>query len=110
MYSINDLDSYLSIPSWLNEVISRSRNTEIVIGLVGNKVDLESERTVSLEQAKEFARQNLIPDDLVFEISAQDDTNIQQMFDTIADKISMNYSKYPSTTKISSTTSKSNCC
>ena len=108
VYSIDDLESFTSVPSWLSEATSRSHTVEPVIGIVGNKVDLQ-ERSVSEEQVKEFAMQNFIPKELVFEVSAKYGTNIDLLFDTVATKISSFSKKSNSKVKVSSTV-KSDCC
>ena len=49
----------------------------ILICLVGNKIDLEDKREVSYEEGKNFAEEN---DLLFFETSAKDGNNIQEIF------------------------------
>lgn len=113
VYSITDLESFLSLSSWLNEVNSRSRGSEPLVGLIGNKVDQSrsQRRTVTTQQVKEFAGQNFISEDLIFEVSAIDGTNIQHMFDTVARKIyPVTHSKNNVGNVKISTTSKSRCC
>lgn len=61
----------------------RDTNPGIVICLAGNKVDLEKNRVVKTEDAKEFADSNGI---LFFETSAKTGVNIKEMFDSIGNK------------------------
>lgn len=110
VYSIDDLESFLSIRYWLNEVTSKSRGSDPLIGMVGNKIDLESNRAVTLQMAKEFASNNLISEDLVFEVSAKNGTNLQRMFNDIAVKLKPSSDIPTSSVKISTTSSKSGCC
>ena len=49
----------------------------ILICLVGNKIDLEDKREVSYEEGKNFAEEN---DLLFFETSVKDGNNIQEIF------------------------------
>ena len=49
----------------------------ILICLVGNKIDLEDKREVSYEEGKNFAEEN---DLLFFETSAKDGNNIREIF------------------------------
>ena len=85
VYSIDESDSFDSLPSWIDTFFSWA--SDAVIGLVSNKIDLEYKREVSKARAKELAELYEIPSDLIFEVSALDDTNIQTMFDVIATKI-----------------------
>lgn len=91
VYSIDDTESFDSLDSWLGNASSaRSAAGEepLVIVLVGNKLDLaETSRNVSEARARQLAQLFDIPSDLIFEISAKENINVQKMFDTIATKI-----------------------
>ena len=60
--------------------------------LVGNKIDLDSERAVSYEDGEEFAKMNNMP---FFETSAKTGVNIENIFvksaEMIAQKINDGY-------------------
>lgn len=58
---------------------------DVVLVLVGNKVDLSSTRVVSYDQAKDFAGSMGVE---YFETSAKDNTNITQTFEHLVDLIS----------------------
>ena len=49
----------------------------ILICLIGNKIDLENKREVSYEEGKNFAEENEL---LFFETSAKEGNNIQEIF------------------------------
>ena len=49
----------------------------ILICLIGNKIDLENKREVSYEEGKNFAEENEL---LFFEASAKEGNNIQEIF------------------------------
>ena len=49
----------------------------ILICLIGNKLDLEDKREVSYEEGKNFAEENNL---LFFETSAKEGNNIQEIF------------------------------
>lgn len=51
VYDITQLDSFQSLQSWLDPVLSAAGNENIKIMLVGNKSDLEYERRVRLKPA-----------------------------------------------------------
>ena len=57
---------------------------DILICLVGNKKDLESKRIVSTEEGQKFANENGL---LFYETSAQDGTNIEDMFNKVTSDI-----------------------
>ena len=50
---------------------------DILICLIGNKIDLEEKREVSYEEGKNFAEENNL---LFCETSAKDGNNIQEIF------------------------------
>ena len=54
VYDITKHLTYESVERWLKELYEHA-DTHVVVMLVGNKTDLESERTVPTEEAKDFA-------------------------------------------------------
>ena len=90
VYSLDDKETFDSLTSWAENATSArtaSRQDSIITAIVGNKLDLESSRDVSEQRVKSFASLNEIDDDLIFEVSALEDRNLQEMFDTIALKV-----------------------
>lgn len=55
VYDITDQDSFLKVKSWVRE-LKQMRGSEIELVIVGNKTDLEDQRTVSYEIAMRYAR------------------------------------------------------
>ena len=53
VYDITDVDSFQRIKNWVKE-LKVSLGQEVVLCIVGNKVDLEKDRHVSLEEAEEW--------------------------------------------------------
>ena len=77
IYDISDEESFNSIPKWIQEV-KEVLKEEVVFVLIGNKIDLESQRKVSFEDGKKFAEQN----NFVFqEVSAKTGKNFENLFD-----------------------------
>ena len=77
VYAINSRDSFEDIDYWVKDLkIHNSPDTKII--LVGNKCDLEAERQVSKEEAKNYAETYEFVN--FFETSAKDDINIKEMF------------------------------
>lgn len=83
VYDITSYDSFSGAKTWIEE-LQRQGSADIVIGLAGNKMDLESKREVSTEEAKNYAQENGC---IFFEMSAKSGENVLQMFQSIAQKL-----------------------
>jgi len=57
VYDISNRESFNHVSSWLADARSLA-STDVVIVLVGNKVDKESERDVQFLEASRFAQEN----------------------------------------------------
>ncbi|CAD6204772.1 unnamed protein product [Miscanthus lutarioriparius] len=89
VYDITKRQSFDHIPRWLEELRGHA-DKDIVIMLVGNKSDLEEERAVSTDDAKEFAeKENLF----FLETSALQATNVENAFQTVLTEIFKIHSK-----------------
>lgn len=75
VYDITSYESYDNAKVWINEVMIKEF-THVII-LVGNKIDLNSERKVSEEEAEKYAKENNI---LFIETSAKSGENIEKVF------------------------------
>ncbi|KAK8842602.1 hypothetical protein M9Y10_025460 [Tritrichomonas musculus] len=78
VYDITLRSSFENLQKWHQTVITTSNPFCIV---VGNKLDLESERQVSIDEGEKFANQ--IKADFI-ETSARTPTNIQELFKKVA--------------------------
>ena len=77
IYDVSDKESFDSIPRWIQDVLD-VKNTEPVLVLIGNKIDLEKERKVTYEEGKRFAEQN----NFIFqEVSAKTGKNFDTLFE-----------------------------
>ena len=76
VYDITKRQSFYNVEQWLKEV-KEMCNKEILIVLVGNKIDLEENRKVSTEEAQKFAEENKIN---FLETSALNGNNIEEIF------------------------------
>jgi Ras-related protein Rab-2A len=54
VYDITNYETFKSLPLWLEE-IRKHANENIVITLVGNKLDLADDRAVTVAEAREFS-------------------------------------------------------
>lgn len=83
VYDITKRQSFDHVARWLEELRGHA-DKNIVIMLVGNKSDLESHRSVTTEDAKDFAqRENLF----FMETSALEATNVEPAFITVLTEI-----------------------
>ena len=76
MFDVTDYDSFESLENWLIE-IEKNANKSVIKLLIGNKIDLEENRKVSYNQAKDFADSNGIQ---YIETSVKLNTNVNQAF------------------------------
>lgn len=83
VYDITRRQSFDHIPRWLEELRSHA-DKNIVIILIGNKTDLEDQRAVPTEDAKEFAEKEGL---FFLETSALDATNVETAFMTVLTEI-----------------------
>ena len=78
VYSINDIQSFNNLNTWLN--ILRENSKDCLIYLIGNKIDLE--RKVDKETAEKFKRDYEL--NYFSEISAKNGFGVEQMINQIA--------------------------
>jgi len=83
VYDITDACSFSNVKEWLQKV-EQYACSDVSIILVGNKSDLEDNRTVSTESAQEFASMMMLP---LVEVSAKEGHNIELLFTQMAVKI-----------------------
>ena len=91
VYDVTNKESFDNVKSWIEDCKSQSPKTILMV-LVGNKIDLDSDRAVSYEEGEEFAKVNNMP---FFETSAKTGANIENIFvksaEMIAQKINDGY-------------------
>ncbi|OMJ78386.1 hypothetical protein SteCoe_21819 [Stentor coeruleus] len=75
-FDITRRDTFLSLGKWLEET-KNNGNPNMVIVLVANKIDLDSQRVVSKEEAEKFAKENKL---LYLETSAKTAYNVNETF------------------------------
>lgn len=83
VYDITKRQSFDHIPRWLEELRGHA-DKNIVIILIGNKTDLEDQRAVPTEDAKEFAEKEGL---FFLETSALESTNVENAFLTVLTEI-----------------------
>ncbi|KAH0792388.1 Ras family protein [Histomonas meleagridis] len=76
VYDITNRSSFEQLPKWLKDATVEA-DPHCSFILVGNKVDLSSKRTVSSQEAEEFARTHNL---MYMETSALENTQISELF------------------------------
>ena len=79
VYDVTDQDSFERVNFWLNQ-LKKFAPENIVIQVVGNKIDLQNERKLSKAEVSQFCKNNNI---LYIETSAKEDIGIAQSFRNI---------------------------
>jgi small GTP-binding protein len=89
IYDITTALTFSALPKWLSE-LKENADPNIVIMLVGNKLDLAEKRAVASEEGVGFSQS----DNLLFiETSAKDSTNVTEAFTTLITEVVENISK-----------------
>jgi len=85
-YDVTRRETFYHINTWLEEVekYTPGGTKDVILVLVGNKVDLESERQVSTKEGEAWARQRGM---LFIETSAKTKLGIQEVFQELVQKI-----------------------
>jgi len=83
VYDITNRQSFVRAKSWVKE-LQRQGNPNIVIALAGNKLDLQDQRKVEIDEAKSYADDNGI---MFMETSAKTNHNVTELFKAIARKL-----------------------
>ncbi|XP_074115539.1 RAS oncogene family member Rab21 [Cotesia typhae] len=76
VYDITDEDTFQKVKSWVKE-LKKMLGDDVCLAIAGNKVDLEKDRNVSIEEAEEYAKQ---VGAVHFHTSAKQNRNIEEMF------------------------------
>jgi Ras-related protein Rab-5C len=82
VYSINDVASFEAVDKWIAS-LRNNAEPHTLISLVGNKIDLNSERLVSTETGEEKAAQCAAS---FYEVSAKTGKGITELFEDIPER------------------------
>ena len=76
VYDISRKESFSHIPNWINE-LTNVKIEDIIFALVGNKIDLNEQREVTINEGEKFAEEN----NFIFEeVSAKTGENFPELF------------------------------
>ncbi|XP_036339926.1 ras-related protein Rab-43 isoform X1 [Rhagoletis pomonella] len=89
VYDITKRSSFSNLQKWIEEV-RRYTASNVLLILIGNKCDLEEEREVDFEEAKQMCQ--YIPEILfVMETSAKQNTNVEDAFVCLATELKLRH-------------------
>jgi small GTP-binding protein len=90
-YAINNEQSFKNIEAWLNEIKTQA-NPETKIFLIGTKIDLNEERRIPTEMAKNFSKEHGF--NYFIETSAKTGVNAQEVFIQAAKQLYLYHFEY----------------
>eukprot|EP00828_Plagiopyla_frontata_P028917 TRINITY_DN3736_c0_g1_i1.p1 TRINITY_DN3736_c0_g1~~TRINITY_DN3736_c0_g1_i1.p1 ORF type:complete len:220 (-),score=41.33 TRINITY_DN3736_c0_g1_i1:142-801(-) len=83
VYDVLVRSSYENIEMWM-KYVRETRGNDIIVLLIGNKIDDEKNRQVTIEEGNEKGLETSAP---YFEVSAKEGTNISNLFAVVARKL-----------------------
>lgn len=83
VYDVTNQESFSNLNEWFDE-IDKHVSKDVIKVLVGNKVDMETEKVVDYTAAEEYAKRLEVP---FLETSAKNGTNVEQALMTMATEI-----------------------
>jgi len=90
IYDISNLQTYENVKNWISQ-IREEANPNVIIYLVGNKIDLPKEkRVVNIEDGEKIAEEYEIK---FKEASAKSGTNVNEIFEELVEQIDEKFSK-----------------
>jgi Ras-related protein Rab-5C len=85
VYDITDMGSYERAKYWVERLLNENNSTKTrIIALVGNKTDLQDQRTIKKEEAIQYAKSKSI---LYFEVSAKTGFGVDELFKSVTKAI-----------------------
>ena len=89
VYDITSKKSFDNIDKWITE-IKEKNNNEVKLVIIGNKIDLDNNREITFEEAKnKFKDKNI----LLIETSALNDTNVNEAFTSMVKLLYLEFKK-----------------
>lgn len=89
VYDISSISTFKNVTRWLEEI---RENSEIDMEciLIGNKCDLQDQRTVPIEEGIDYSKREKL---MFMETSAKDDVHIEEAFLTLVKEIVTKFAK-----------------
>ena len=95
IYDITNRRTFENVQKWISQ-IREETSQNVVIYLIGNKIDMKEERKVSTEEGKKLADELGLP---FMETSAKEGININEVFDDIVERVDKVFGNIPTATK-----------
>jgi small GTP-binding protein len=83
VFDITDTETFTKASKWISE-LKQERGDEVMMIVVGNKIDLEARRTVDKADGQQLAASANAP---YFETSAKTNENVDAVFQTICETV-----------------------
>ena len=83
-YSITKRETFLNLPTWLDQLNNADDLSKKPVIIIGNKLDLEEKRQVSTAEGKEFADNHGYK---FYEVSAKSGQNVKEAFFDIFEQL-----------------------
>uniref|UniRef100_A0A8C6WR28 small monomeric GTPase n=1 Tax=Neogobius melanostomus TaxID=47308 RepID=A0A8C6WR28_9GOBI len=112
LYDITSRSSFDNIRAWLTEIHEYAQS-DVVIMLLGNKADMNSERAIRRDEGERLAREYSVP---FMETSAKTGVNVELAFTAVAKDLKSRAIEHPNEPKfkiheyIEAQKEKSGCC
>ena len=92
IYDITSKESFNHLGKFLWELKIEKNSSDLRIFLIGNKIDLENERKISIDEGNIFKERNNLS--LFLETSAKTGINIKNIFEQAAEILCKDYMSY----------------
>ena len=90
IYDVTNRQTFDNVKGWISQ-IREEANQNVLIYIVGNKIDMKEERKVQKEDGEKLAGEYCFP---FVETSAKEGININETFEDLVEKIDSVYSKF----------------
>ena len=87
IYDVTSIQTYENIKTWVSQ-IREEASPNVVIYIVGNKIDMEDERKISKEEGKNLADELGFP---FVETSAKTGINVNETFEDLVERVDKIY-------------------
>ena len=96
VYDITSAATFERAKKWVSELKANVNNPDLVIALVGNKLDLSESRQVDEVEARDYAQEEGL---LFFETSAKENIAVKDVFEAVAERLSKLNAGKPQTSR-----------